>query len=262
MRYFITPLCTPFCLVLTVLSAAPTWAEDEAPDRESHRAEKRQQILEEFDADGDGKMSEAERATAREEMRSRRGKGKGKKRGSKDRRGPGGPPDPEKLFDEYDVNNDGQLSREEFMKLREAVRHQRRHGKRGGTRSDEGFRTGEGSRPDGSPSEDRPRFDRSGPLQNPGDRPGAPPREGRRRRGGDDGPDARGPNKGRGPNARGPKGHRPPSPEQVFERFDENGDDQLSRKEFMKLADRMREMRKQHGQRGQRGQRKGRGSRP
>ena len=38
----------------------------------------------------------------------------------------------------------------------------------------------------------------------------------------------------------------------MFDRFDENGDDQLSRDEFMKLSDTLREMRDRMGQGGPR----------
>ncbi len=258
MRY----LSTAVCLMLSVLVTSTAWADDDTvannDDRAGRRGEMRQKMLNEFDADGDGELSDDERANAREAMRARRGgkgksgKGKaGKGKGRGQRGGPGGQggrPDPAKLFDKYDANGDGQLSRAEFMKLAKEVRPPRPprgHGKRGGPR------------PDGSPREGRRSFDRDRPLQNPGDRPGPPPRpEGHRRFSDDEGFDApRGPRGPQGPRPQGPgaqgrRGLGPPDPEMVFDRFDEDGDDQLSREEFMKLADHMREMRQRHGRGG------------
>ncbi|NOZ38924.1 MAG: hypothetical protein GXP24_01700 [Planctomycetes bacterium] len=257
------------CLVVSVLFAGSAWAEDGTAsddDRAGRRGEMRQKMLEEFDADGDGELNEDERATAREAMRSRRGgkgkgnrakgrKGKGNK--AKGQRGPkrgghGGPPDPGKLFDKFDANGDGQLSRAEFMKLAEEVRPPRGRGDR------------DGARRKGPPPKGKRRFDSERPLQNPSDRPGPSPRgEGRRRFHDEEDPRAHGP-RGRGPRgsgARGHQGHGPPNPEKVFERFDENGDDQLSREEFMKLAGKMREMHERHGRGGERGMRGGHGPR-
>lgn len=286
-------IVTPICLVFTVLLTGIATAAEEAAngrDRNDRRAEMRQKILEEFDADGDGEMSQDERATAREEMRKRRGgqakgggakgdraKGlKAKRGGAKGNRGaaqggrPGGPPDPGKLFDKFDANGDGQLSRAEFMKLTKEVRANRPQ--RGRANSDQGrrdsARRGRPARPDGPPEEARRRFATERSLQNPGDRPGPPPRpEGRRRLNdrqakGAEGP--RGRDRGdRGPRGPGAEGRRPPNPEAVFERFDENGDDQLSRDEFMKLADRMREMHERMGHGGEHGDmRDGRSPRP
>lgn len=289
MRY----LMTPICLVLSVLITGTSRAEDDAPnkeDRAGRRAEMRQKMLDEFDADGDGDLSETERTTAREQMRSRRAdKSKGAKgaKGSqgrkratqrgKGRRGSGGPPDAARLFNEHDANGDGQLSREEYMKLTAAVRSSRPPhgpGQRGGPRSD------------GPPPAGRRRFDRDSPLQNRGDRPGPPPRPaGRRRQNGEQGARGRvGPRNAhfadrRGVGRRGVGGHDaggpvdsgagvdrhgPPNPERIFEHLDANNDDQLSRDEFVKLADRMREMRDRGGsggERGQHGTREGRGRR-
>ena len=256
MRYLLTAIC----LVLTVLLTSSAGADDDTTrdgNRAGRRGEMRQKMLNEFDADGDGELSDDERANAREAMRARRGgkgkagKGKaGKGKGRGQRGGPGGPggrPDPAKLFDKYDADGDGQLSRAEFMKLAKEVRPPRPprgHGKRGGPR------------PDGPPREGRRNFDRDRPLQNPGDRPGPPPRpEGRRRFNdeegfdaprGPQGPGAQGPG-ARGPGSQGRRGPGSPDPEVVFDRFDEDGDDQLSREEFMRLADHMREMHQRHG---------------
>lgn len=247
MRY----LAPCFCLTLSVLITGTTWADD-AVDGKDRRAAMRQRIMDEFDADGDGELSDDERAKAREEMRSRRGnRQRGDRpdgdrmrrerpegrRGEGRRGGPSGSPDPGKLFDRFDADGDGQLSRAEFMKLAEEMRPPRPP------------RGREGARPDGPPPrEARRSFDRQRPLQNPsGDADRPPRREGRPRLKDEDrsGKRDRGARERgrRGPGAGGPDGQRPPNPEKVFERFDEDGDDQLSRDEFMKLSDKMREMR-------------------
>ena len=132
------------------------------------------------------------------------------------RQGPPGP-NPERrqrLLDEFDTNDDGQLSDEERSNARELMRDRRR---------DDGDQRERGL-------EDR------GPRRNdgPGDRPrrdGRP--EGRQQFGG--------PPEGRvrpdGPPRR-PAG--PPSqfidPRALFDQFDENNDDQLSREEFLSLS--------------------------
>ena len=94
--------------------------------------------------------------------------------------------------------------------------------------------------PDGAevPSERRRRFDRQRPLQNP-DAVDRPPRRD------EEGPQSAGPP--RGPRRRGPGAGGPPDPNVVFDRFDENGDGQLSRAEFMRLAERMQQMRDRGG---------------
>ncbi len=228
-------------LTLSIILAGPVLAEGDQPGR----GEFRKKMLKEFDANADGELSEDERATAREAMRGRRGKGgaEGPRRGM-------GPPDPGKRFDQFDANGDNQLSREEFYKLAEAMRE--RHAKgRGGSKG----RQGKGRRDEG-------RGRRRGPPNSRGNSPGFPPKErrdfrlpgplqnpGADQRGG-------GPN---GPGSRGPDPRHPPSPDKVFDRFDKNGDDQLSREEFMELSEAMRELRDRFG-RGRFGE--GRGERP
>ncbi len=265
MRY----LSTFVCLLLLLLCTPVTFAAEEegkqSSDRGNRRAEMRQKIVDEFDSDGDGELSDEERSIAREEMRERRGRGP---RGEGDRHGP---PDPEKVFEKFDADGDGQLSRDEFMKLSEEMRPPREAGRRGRAgrgRADDRGRP-DRDRPDRDrpgrerpPRGDRPRFDRERPLQNPEDRPGPPPRgEGRRHLYDDDGPPPpRGPGRRR-PGQRGGEGFRPPAPEQVFDRFDENGDDQLSREEFMKLSERMRELRERMSRDHEHGMHEGRGPR-
>ena len=140
MRY----LTSTFCLALSVLVAGTAWSQDEAPGEDGPRerpAEMRKRVMEEFDEDGDGELSDEERATAREEMRNRRRnragqdseagpRGKrqradGFRRGGPEGRrgGPAGPPpDPSEVFDRFDADGDGSLSREEFLKLTEEMR--------------------------------------------------------------------------------------------------------------------------------------------
>ena len=134
-------ITTTLTLMLVALLTSSAWAEkgsERKGDRPS-REEMRQKILDKFDADGDGQLNEDERAAAREEMRSRRG-GKGK-RGPEARRrgrgpqgkpegrrgGPDGqrPPNPGAVFDRFDTNEDGQLSRSEFMELAREMRRMR-----------------------------------------------------------------------------------------------------------------------------------------
>ncbi|MDZ4656934.1 MAG: EF-hand domain-containing protein [Bythopirellula sp.] len=231
---------------LPVLLASQGWAQEEG-ERPRRDGAMREEMIKEFDADGDGKLSDDERQTAREAMRERRGDRPEGRRRQGQGRGPGGegrpaPPDPNLLFDEFDADKDGQLSRDEFMKLTEVQRERRgprppREGR------PDGPPRGEGDDRPGPPPGDRD-FGPRPPLQNQIDGPPGPPPEG------EFGP-PRGP---RGPEARGPRPGGPegrgPDPNQMFDRFDANGDDQLSRDEFMQMTDRLREMRERFGQGG------------
>lgn len=240
---------------LTAVLATAQAQDDPNPDsqpRQRRGPEFRQQMIEEFDADGDGQLSEEERQTARQTMRERRRSqdGQARPRGAQGRGGPGAMRDPNALFDQYDADGDGKLSREEFLELSNALRGR------------------------GGPPESRPR-DGRGPRRGPPpaagapDRPGPPPEArdfGRRppsqnQAAGPPGPPedrgfGRGPGRGRGlgPGPQGPPGPaaqvRPPrpfaDPNRLFDRFDENGDDFLSREEFLKLTETMRERRQQY----------------
>jgi hypothetical protein len=187
------------------------------PDDRSEKADRprgpemRERLLKEFDKDGDGKLSEEERETAREAMRERfrrwrdeagprdddaKGKKGGRRPdGERRRHGPeGGPPNPDALFDRFDEDDNDALSRDEFKKLADFVRHHR-HGPPGGPpgppprgpRFD--FRG-----PDGPPPRDGGEFRRrrrpDGPP-GPGGPPGPPPRD--ESRGDDPAPPADGP---------------------------------------------------------------------
>lgn len=244
-------LLVAFPLISTGIANAQP--EGDRPDRPHRNPEMRQKMLEEFDADGDGKLNDEERQQARETMRERRGGPAGQDRpgrgGPQGRRGRGGEgrPDPNELFDEFDANGDGQLSREEFMKLTESQR-----GRRGGPGSGGGPggpRADRAPRPDAPEGANRPRRpEGDGPPPRRADSEGPRLRDGADRaplQNQVDGParDGRGPRFGPG----GPEGR--PDPNEVFDRFDENGDDQLSREEFMKLTDSMRQRMSERGRR-------------
>lgn len=170
-------------LIAVAYTAAPAMAQprERGPERDrpgGPNPERIQRLLEEFDADGDGQLSDEERANARQTMQQRRGergdaRGEGRGQGRDEarrgpgreeareearegrgpegrgpqgrrgqgppegrrgyggppegRRGPGGPPaglarssnfiDPRVLFDQFDVDDDDQLSREEYLSL-------------------------------------------------------------------------------------------------------------------------------------------------
>jgi hypothetical protein len=143
------------CLGALAISAAlagVAFAQQESPSEsppESAPREPSPRLLERFDEDGDGKLSDAERAKAREfrdqrrhearpdddDAPRRRGRpprgpeGPGRDRGPGDR-GPGGPdgprgfrpPNPERLFNAFDEDKNGQLSRDEFERLMNRLR--------------------------------------------------------------------------------------------------------------------------------------------
>jgi hypothetical protein len=164
MKYLLATLA--LTLPFVVGQAAAQEQDEERPRRDG---EMRARMIEEFDADGDGELNDEERQTARETMRERRGDRPGRggqARGGEGRgRGPGrggedrpAPPDPNQLFDRFDENKDGQLSRDEFLKLTEETRGRRgprgpREGRPGGPRGEDGG--GRGPRGDRPPRPQR-----------------------------------------------------------------------------------------------------------
>lgn len=172
-------------VVPMLLVGQATAQEEERPRRDG---DWRARMIEEFDADGDGQLSDEERQTARETMRERRGDrpGRGEARGRGDGRGRGEAPgrgqarpdgrgpregrgpgaqgrglDFGRMFDRFDADGDGLLNREEFTRLTERLRERfsadgpRRgapgQGRGGGSRG--GPRDGRGPRP---PRAERP----------------------------------------------------------------------------------------------------------
>lgn len=266
------------CLLLLPLAVgSPSWAQESEevegnPQNTLERsANLRQQLREEFDADGDGRLNDEERAEARRAMRQRRGRrdddeaqrgaggGRGRQR-SGQTRGPDGPPDPNRLFNRFDADENGELSRDEFGRVVRAMRVMRARMEAEG-------------RPD-RPGMDRDRDSRGRDSDSPraegrrGDRPG-PPRDGERGRRfsprGDSEQQADRP-RSRGPHGRGSGAEelRPPRPRAIFRRFDENDDQQLSEGEFLKLSEEMRPSGPPRDERAGRGRRSDRpqGDRP
>ena len=116
--------------------------------------ERHKEMLEKFDADKDGKLSDEERKAAHEAMKEARGQ-----RGDKGPRGPHagkhghpGPhfnPEQRKAFiEKFDTDKDGQLSDEERKAAHEAIKEA--HGQRG-DKGPRGPRAGKHGRP-GAPT--------------------------------------------------------------------------------------------------------------
>src|SRR5215471_14120625 len=114
MRYLVScfALVAASALALTALAQPP---EKDGKKGDDRRAERREQMLKEFDTNKDGKLDDEERAKAREKMKETRAKrgeklGAANKRGREGRRGPQ-PPNPAELFERFDKDKDGKLSK-------------------------------------------------------------------------------------------------------------------------------------------------------
>lgn len=98
---------------LMIGGSIPTTAAETGGDHPKHDGKRRQELLEKFDANHDGKLEKSERQAARAALEER----------IKEHH--------PKLFEKFDANHDGKLDREELKALREARREHRgeRHGK-------------------------------------------------------------------------------------------------------------------------------------
>ena len=203
--------------------------------------ERHKEMLEKFDADKDGKLSDEERKAAREAMKDAHGQ-----RGDKGPRGPRpegaaegrpegcpgnaegrpGRPGPrfnpeqrKEMLEKFDADKDGKLSDEERKAAREAMKDA--HGQRG----DKGPR---GPRPEGA-AEGRP----EGCPGNAEGRPGRP----------------------------GPR-FNPEQRKEMLEKFDADKDGKLSEEERKAAREAMKEAHGQRGDKGPRGPRAGKHGRP
>lgn len=97
------------------LLVAPAFAQEaDAPkkpegDRKARMEQHRAKMLEKYDKDGDGKLSESEREAMR----------KDNPRGQRGNRGPGGEERRAKMLEKYDKDGDGKLSEDERKAMME-----------------------------------------------------------------------------------------------------------------------------------------------
>jgi len=150
MRIQVAAAAIVACLVFTVAAHA------EEPGKRRPDGDRREKLLEQFDADGDGRLNEQERKQAREKFAERFGRRPGTPGEAGRRPGPGGPGrrgplTVDMIFERFDVNQDGQLSRDEVGKMLATMRAGREAGRRPGP-GGEGRRPGpEGRRPGPGP---------------------------------------------------------------------------------------------------------------
>lgn len=140
-----------FAALATPVLAAPG-DQQQRPKRDGARnPERMQQLLDRFDTDGDGKLSQEERQA----MRAAREAQGGQRQRPEGQRGQGqrGPmADPAAMFAQADTDGNGQLSQQEFTALMEKIRSAR------GQRGDRGDRGPRERAPEGRrrPPADRP----------------------------------------------------------------------------------------------------------
>ena len=125
------------------------------PHRVMMNPEQRKQMLEKFDTDKDGKLSDEERKAMREEFMKNRPQMPGQP-GAQGPRGPRhGMMDPEQqkqMLEKFDVDKDGKLSDEERKAMREEFMKNRPQGPRGhrgfhGPHGPQGGQGGQGGQP-------------------------------------------------------------------------------------------------------------------
>lgn len=180
-------------LILALVAALPTFAQQDAtpalptppapgveqprhwgaagemPARPS-REDFQKKMLEKFDTNKDGQISEEEKAAMKAAMPQR--PGKQDKRGDRGNRGPKGPrgeqrpnitllPEgidgkqrpamPQEMIEKLDTDKDGKVSKEEFQAAR--PKHGERKGHKRGDRGNRGPKGPRGQKPAGAPSE-------------------------------------------------------------------------------------------------------------
>jgi hypothetical protein len=217
-----TALTPMLCLLLAgVANAQQGRPERPRPGGEQGGRGNMARLLKEFDKDGDGRLNEEERAAAREARRTQRDRAPQADREARSTR-----------------DRDRAQQRDRSDRQRGDRDEARRRGRGDEARGDQR----RPARPGGDERADRqrgPRGPERGAREGRGDRP----REARQ------GDQAR-----RGPQGRGfGYGFGPPSSSAMFDRFDRNNDDQLSRAEFEAMSRAVRRTMGSFGPRGPRG---------
>ena len=102
---------------VSLAEAKPAEGEQGKGDKQGHQRPSREQILEKYDADGNGELSESERAALKADREQMQGDQKSGKRG-----GPSGErPSREEMIKKFDADGDGQLNEAERTAAREAM---------------------------------------------------------------------------------------------------------------------------------------------